>query len=74
MASGDFRAADDEHRARLIELAGPAAVERNWVYFSEVKAMPARDLRVMDALWRAASNGKYGFSAQREVWLSNRKR
>ena len=74
LASGDFRAADDEHRARLIELAGPAAVERNWVYFSEVKTMPARDLRVMDALWRGASNGKYGFSAQREVWLTNRKR
>jgi len=28
----------------------------------------------MDALWRGCSNGKYGFSAQREVWLTNRKR
>jgi hypothetical protein len=67
LAAGDFRAADDEHRARLIELAGPAASERGWVYFSEVKAMPATDLRVMDALWRAASGGKFGFSVQREV-------
>jgi len=28
----------------------------------------------MDALWRAVSGGKYGFSAQREVWLNSRKR
>ena len=67
LAAGDFRAADDEHRARLIELAGPGAVARGWVYFSEVKAMPAADLRVMDGLWRAASGGKFGFAAQREV-------
>ena len=67
LAASDFRAADDEHRARLIALAGPAAVARGWVYFSEVKSMPATDLRVMDALWRAASGGKFGFSAQREV-------
>jgi hypothetical protein len=74
LASGDLLAADDVHRKKLIELAGPAAVERGWVYFSEVKSMPATDLRVMDALWRAASGGKFGFSAQREVWRSTSKR
>jgi len=67
LAAADFQAADDEHRARLIELAEPAALARGWVYFSEVKSMPAADLRVMDGLWRAASGGKFGFSAQREV-------
>jgi hypothetical protein len=32
----DFLKADDIHRKRLIEVAGEAAQERGWVYFSEV--------------------------------------
>lgn len=74
LASGDYRAADDVHRAKLIELAGPNAVSRGWVYFSEVAAMPATDLRVMDALWRAASAGKFGFSSQRAIYRAQGKR
>jgi hypothetical protein len=33
--------------------------------------MPAADLRVMDGLWKAASAGKFGFAAQREVSLTD---
>lgn len=64
LASGDVRKADDETRALLIKLAGPAAVKRNWVYFSEVQFIPVKDLQTMDALWRAASGGKFGYSVQ----------
>jgi hypothetical protein len=32
----DFLKADDIHRKKLIEVAGEAAQERGWVYFSEV--------------------------------------
>ena len=41
--------------------AGPAAQQRGWVYFSEVKFIPAQDMRTMDALWRAASANKFGY-------------
>ena len=34
MAAGDFQKADDITRAALIQLAGPGAVKRNWVYFT----------------------------------------
>ena len=37
LAEGKFQDADDETRALLIKLAGPGAVERKWVYFSEVR-------------------------------------
>lgn len=37
LANGDFQAADDETRALIIKLAGPEAIKRQWVYFSEVK-------------------------------------
>lgn len=42
LKKGDFRAAEDETRALLIRLAGPEAVKRGWVYFTEV-GRPARE-------------------------------
>ena len=36
LAEGNFLKADDETRILLIKLAGPGAVERKWVYFTEV--------------------------------------
>ena len=36
LKAGKFEKADDETRALLIRLAGPDAVARNWVYFTEV--------------------------------------
>eukprot|EP00877_Chromochloris_zofingiensis_P007130 jgi/Chrzof1/2670/Cz11g24180.t1_GUN4[v5.2] len=74
LAERDFRKADDETRALLIKLAGPAAVQRGWVYFTEVSPIPAADLQTVDALWRAASNNKFGYSIQKEVWQQNNKR
>ncbi|EFN59265.1 hypothetical protein CHLNCDRAFT_19181, partial [Chlorella variabilis] len=69
LKEGKWREAEDETRELLIQAAGPAAVRRGWVYFSEVKFIPADDLRTLDELWRAASGGKFGYSAQREVWV-----
>ncbi len=34
------------------------------MYFSEVAAIPNEDMKTMDLLWRAASNGRYGYSVQ----------
>ena len=38
LADGDFQKADDETRILLIKLAGIGAVERKWVYFTEVSS------------------------------------
>jgi hypothetical protein len=43
LAAQDFQAADDETRDLLIRLAGPEAVKRKWVYFTE--ARPPRGVR-----------------------------
>eukprot|EP01025_Chloroclados_australasicus_P028916 TRINITY_DN286_c0_g4_i1.p1 TRINITY_DN286_c0_g4~~TRINITY_DN286_c0_g4_i1.p1 ORF type:complete len:235 (-),score=12.83 TRINITY_DN286_c0_g4_i1:104-808(-) len=64
----DFFKADDIHRKKLIEVAGEPAQERGWVYFSEVKDIPVEDLQTIDQLWVASSNGKFGFSVQRQIW------
>jgi hypothetical protein len=66
----DFEAADSLTRQKLCELAGAAAVQRKWVYFTEVEQFPKTDLDTIDRLWSIHSQGKFGFSVQREIWLS----
>lgn len=66
----DFEEADRLTLAKLCELAGPTAVKRKWVYFTEVEQFPVTDLQTIDHLWRVYSEGKFGFSVQRRLWLS----
>nr|QUE29500.1 Ycf53 [Erythrotrichia foliiformis] len=47
--------------------------ERNWLYFSDVNKIPEAELKILDGLWRIYSKGKFGFSVQRQIWLSNGK-
>jgi hypothetical protein len=66
----DFLAADRLTLEKLCELAGPVAVQRKWLYFSEVENFPIADLQTINTLWFIHSQGKFGFSVQRELWLS----
>ena len=66
----DYQAADRITRQLLCELAGSAAVQRKWLYFTEVENFPIPDLQTINTLWLVYSEGKFGFSVQRELWLS----
>lgn len=68
-----FQKADDITRAAIIELAGPDAKSRGWVYFTEVQFLPEEDLKTIDKLWSVSSNKKFGYLAQRRIFLQNRK-
>ena len=63
---GELEEADRLTTAQLRALAGPAAEERGYVYFSEVPAMPIAELSHLDALWWFYSGGRYGFRVQRQ--------
>ncbi len=67
----DFQAADRMTLQKLCELAGPQAVQRKWLYFTEVENFPALDLQTINTLWVVHSEGKFGFSIQREIWRSS---
>ena len=60
----DFEAADRLTSCMLRELAGDAAVQRGYVYFSEVPAMQGVDLVSIDRLWTVYSQGRFGFTRQ----------
>jgi GUN4-like/ARM-like repeat domain, GUN4-N terminal len=55
---------------KFCELAGELATKRKWVYFTDVEQFPITDLQTIDALWFVYSEGKFGFSVQRDLWAS----
>ncbi|PSB11120.1 hypothetical protein C7B62_06735 [Pleurocapsa sp. CCALA 161] len=70
LAQQDFQGADMLTLQKMCELAGAAATERKWIYFTEVINLPSADLITLDRLWLMSSVGKFGFSVQRRIWLS----
>ncbi len=60
----DFELADRLTSDLLRQLAGPAAVSRGYVYYSEVPPIAAVDLESLDRLWLTYSQGRFGFSVQ----------
>jgi hypothetical protein len=69
LAKQEFEAADRLTLQKLCELAGDAAVQRKWLYFTEVDNFPGTDLQTIDLLWQLHSEGRFGFSVQRDIWL-----
>jgi hypothetical protein len=65
----DFEAADRLTSQKMCEAAGSAAVARGWVYFTEVAQINNADLHTINLLWLVYSEGKFGFSVQRKIWL-----
>lgn len=69
LAHQDFLEADKLTMEKLCELAGEAAIKRKWLYFSEVDGIPITDLQTINRMWWVYSEGKFGYSVQREIWL-----
>ncbi len=65
-----WQAADKLTNLKLCELAGPIALQRQWLYFTDIKILPILDLQTIDRLWWTYSEGQFGFTVQREIWLS----
>ncbi|MBW4582470.1 MAG: GUN4 domain-containing protein [Tildeniella nuda ZEHNDER 1965/U140] len=70
LAEQKFQVADQLTLQKMCEVVGTAAVQRKWLYFTEVAQFPVTDLQTLNALWLTHSEGKFGFSVQREIWLS----
>ena len=73
LARKEYEEADRLTLQKMCELAGPVAIRRKWLYFSDVDQFPVKDLQVLDQLWKVYSENKFGFSVQRELWLNSRK-
>jgi len=73
LAEQKYEEGDRLTLAKLCELSGDSATKRGWLYFTEVEQFPIEDLQTLDQLWQVYSEGRFGYSVQRELWLKTGK-
>ncbi|KAG7356490.1 serine/threonine protein kinase [Nitzschia inconspicua] len=72
LATGQLAEADQFTRDALITISGAKAKGRDFVYFTDVKNIPATDLATMERLWNKFSGGKFGYSVQKKKWKQSK--
>jgi hypothetical protein len=68
LAQGKWKEADQETTDLLLRISNRK--QEGWLRAKDVKNLSCEDLRTMDRLWVAYSQGKFGFSVQREIYQS----
>lgn len=68
LAQGKWKEADQETTDLLLRISNRK--QEGWLRAEDVKNLSCEDLRTMDKLWVAYSQGKFGFSVQREIYQS----
>jgi serine/threonine protein kinase len=66
LISGDFRAANKETQEKLCMIT--SRQNEGWLRPSDIKNIPLIDLNNIDRLWVKYSQGRFGFSIQKEIW------
>ncbi|RUT02108.1 hypothetical protein DSM106972_061830 [Dulcicalothrix desertica PCC 7102] len=66
--TGKWKEADYE--TYLIMLQAVGREENDWIRHEEFLNFPYKDLRTINTLWVKYSNGQFGFSVQKEIYLS----
>jgi hypothetical protein len=44
--------------------------QSGWLRSQDIEQIPCSDLHTIDKLWARYSEGRFGFSTQREIWLA----
>ncbi|MDZ8081287.1 MAG: serine/threonine-protein kinase [Nostoc sp. DcaGUA01] len=68
LTAGNWKDADKE--TYLVMLQAVSRKEGDWIRDEELLNFPCKDLRTIDRLWIKYSNGRFGFSVQKEMYLS----
>ncbi|MBD2337632.1 GUN4 domain-containing protein [Calothrix sp. FACHB-156] len=68
LAAGNWKDADMETYRVMIQALGKN--EGDYFESEELLNFPCTDLRTIDRLWVKYSNGRFGFSVQKEIYLS----
>ncbi len=69
LAAKMWKRADQETKDRMLQAAGRE--KKGWLREKDINEFSCEDLRIMDRLWLDASQGKFGFSVQKEIWQHN---
>lgn len=68
LKNGRWQEADGETYRLMTQVMGKD--ENEWLAPEEIKNFPCDDLRTINQLWLKYSNGKFGFSVQKEIYES----
>ena len=68
LKAGNWKEADQETLAVILKAAGREEAE--YLTIEAIESFPCADLHTMDQLWLKYSGGQFGFSLQKEIWLS----
>ena len=63
-----WKEADKETDRLMLQIVGKEA--NQWLTEEDIQNFPCEDLRAIDKLWVDYSNGKFGFSVQKKVWMA----
>ncbi|NES75425.1 MULTISPECIES: GUN4 domain-containing protein [Okeania] len=66
LATGKWREADIETAKLMLKITNRE--NRDKLNINSINHLPCTDLRTINQLWVKYSNGKFGFSAQKEIW------
>ncbi|MCF4970207.1 GUN4 domain-containing protein [Nostoc sp. CMAA1605] len=68
LAAKKWKEADYETYLVMLQVVGRK--DEDWIRSEELLNFPCTDLRTIDRLWVKYSNGHFGFSVQKEIYLS----
>jgi hypothetical protein len=66
LASSKWRSADEETCKIMLKLT--SRVDAGWLREQDFAALSCLDLETIDELWTNHSQGKFGFTAQSQIW------
>jgi GUN4-like/TIR domain len=66
LKAGEWKEADEETAQQMCEVMGRQ--EEDWLRVEDIEHFPCTDLHTIDQLWVKYSNGKFGFSVQKQIW------
>ncbi|GET37922.1 serine/threonine-protein kinase [Microseira wollei] len=68
LAAGKWKEADEETKRVMLKVGGHE--QESWrLDTNRINQFPCEDLRTIDQLWVKYSNGRFGFSVQKRIWL-----
>ena len=67
LAAGMWKEADEETLKVMLEVMGRE--KQGYLELEDIRQFPCQDLRIIDQLWVNYSNGHFGFSVQKEIYL-----
>ena len=69
LAAGNWQEADKTTTKMMLKVAGRE--QQGWFRREDINKFACEDFRIINQLWLDYSQGKFGFSVQKEIWQNN---